>query len=35
MPTRMVFYTYRTDELSDVVEYCFIKNNWEKNLLSP
>ncbi|HAT9590985.1 TPA: pyridoxamine 5'-phosphate oxidase [Legionella pneumophila subsp. pneumophila] len=35
IPTRMVFYTYRTDELSDVVEYCFIKNNWEKNLLSP
>ncbi|HEM0317549.1 TPA: pyridoxamine 5'-phosphate oxidase family protein, partial [Legionella pneumophila] len=26
IPTRMVFYTYRTDELSDVVEYCFIKN---------
>lgn len=35
IPTRMVFYTYRTDELSDVIEYCFIKNNWEKSLLSP
>ncbi|HAU1153168.1 TPA: pyridoxal 5'-phosphate synthase [Legionella pneumophila] len=35
IPTRMVFYTYRTDELSDVIEYCFIKSNWEKNRLSP
>lgn len=35
IPQRMVFYTYRTDELSDVIEYCVIKNNWEKNLLSP
>ncbi|HAT8180490.1 TPA: pyridoxamine 5'-phosphate oxidase [Legionella pneumophila] len=35
IPTRMVFYTYRMDELSDVIEYSFIKNNWQKNLLSP
>ncbi|HAT9060344.1 TPA: pyridoxamine 5'-phosphate oxidase [Legionella pneumophila subsp. pneumophila] len=35
IPRRMVFYTYRTDELSDVLEYCFINNNWEKRLLSP
>ncbi|MCZ4721556.1 pyridoxamine 5'-phosphate oxidase family protein [Legionella pneumophila] len=35
IPERMVFYTYRTDELSDVLEFCFIKNNWERNLLSP
>ncbi|HAU2125184.1 TPA: pyridoxamine 5'-phosphate oxidase [Legionella pneumophila] len=35
IPACMVFYTYRTDELSDVIEYCFIKNSWEKRLLSP
>ncbi|HAT1867315.1 pyridoxine/pyridoxamine 5'-phosphate oxidase [Legionella pneumophila] len=35
IPARMVFYTYRTDELSDVVEYCFIKKNWDRRLLSP
>lgn len=35
VPARMVFYTYRTDELSDVLEYRFIKNSWVTNLLSP
>jgi pyridoxamine 5'-phosphate oxidase len=34
-PARMVFYTYRTDELSDVVEYCFLNNGWIETLLSP
>ena len=35
IPQRVLFYTYRTDELSDVLAYCFINNNWEKRLLSP
>lgn len=35
IPARMVFYIYRTDELSDVIEYYFIKNNWDRRLLSP
>ncbi|KTD53447.1 pyridoxamine 5'-phosphate oxidase [Legionella santicrucis] len=35
IPSRMVFYTYRTDELSDVIEYCSIENKWQEQLLSP
>lgn len=34
-PTRMVFYAYRTDELSDVIEYHCVDNRWIKTLLSP
>ena len=34
-PVRMVFYTYRTDELSDVLEYRYVDNSWIKTLLSP
>lgn len=34
-PARMVFYAYRTDELSDVVEYRWVDNGWIKRLLSP
>jgi pyridoxamine 5'-phosphate oxidase len=34
-PARMVFYTYRTDELSDVVEYHLVDNSWITRLLSP
>lgn len=34
-PSRMVFYAYRTDELSDVVEYVLKDNRWQKRLLSP
>ncbi|MDP3269633.1 pyridoxine/pyridoxamine 5'-phosphate oxidase [Legionella rowbothamii] len=34
-PIRMVFYAYRTDELSDVLEYRYVDNSWIKTLLSP
>ncbi|WP_133128833.1 pyridoxine/pyridoxamine 5'-phosphate oxidase [Legionella nagasakiensis] len=34
-PLRMVFYAYRTDELSDVVEYTYVSDGWHKRLLSP
>ena len=34
-PMRMVFYVYRTDELSDVVEYRCVDNRWINTLLSP
>ena len=34
-PTRLVFYAYRSDELSDVVEYTRSENNWIKQQLSP
>lgn len=34
-PERMIFYTYRTDELSDVVEYHLVDNSWITRLLSP
>ncbi|KTD37046.1 pyridoxine/pyridoxamine 5'-phosphate oxidase [Legionella oakridgensis] len=34
-PLRMVFYAYRTDELSDVVEYTYVSEGWHKRLLSP
>lgn len=35
LPERMIFYTYRRDELSDVFEYRHIKNKWLKQRLSP
>lgn len=35
IPQRMVFYAYRTDELSDVYEYLQVENNWTKTRLSP
>lgn len=35
IPQRMVFYAYRTDELSDVYEYLQAENNWNKTRLSP
>lgn len=34
-PERMIFYTYRTDELSDVMEYRYIENKWFEQILSP
>ena len=34
-PARIVFYAYRTDELSDVVEYQCVDNRWIETLLSP
>ncbi len=34
-PGRVVFYAYRTDELSDVMEYCCIDGRWEQQILSP
>lgn len=34
-PTRILFYTYRTDELSDVIEYSRNNINWDIQLLSP
>lgn len=34
-PSRVVFYSYRTDELSDVTEYSCIDNNWTTKFLSP
>lgn len=34
-PQRMVFYAYRTDELSDVLEYCKRNNDWILTVLSP
>jgi pyridoxamine 5'-phosphate oxidase len=34
-PTRVVFYSYRTDELSDVVEYRLKPDGWTTQLLSP
>jgi pyridoxamine 5'-phosphate oxidase len=35
IPNRLVFYTYRMDELSDVVEYMHQKNSWVRQVLSP
>ena len=35
IPTRLVFYTYRTDELSDVAEYIYRENSWVRQILSP
>jgi len=34
-PSRMIFYAYRTDELSDVFEYRYIDEQWKKQWLSP
>lgn len=34
-PARFVFYAYRTDELSDVIEYSFRDGQWVQQLLSP
>lgn len=34
-PVRVVFYTYRTDDLSDVIEYQYLNNQWYQRLLSP
>lgn len=34
-PNRFVFYSYRPDVLSDVVEYTAAKGEWESQLLSP
>jgi pyridoxamine 5'-phosphate oxidase len=34
-PTRMMFYAYRTDELSDVFEYRLGNGTWTKQWLSP
>ncbi len=34
-PNRLVFYAYRSDELSDVVEYTSTENDWVKQQLSP
>ncbi len=34
-PQRMVFYSYRTDELSDVVHYVYQGENWISQILSP
>ena len=35
IPKRLVFYSYRSDQLSDVIEYCLVDNNWSVSLLSP
>lgn len=34
-PQRVVFYSYRTDELSDVIEYQWRDENWQQQCLSP
>ncbi len=34
-PNRFIFYAYRSDELSDVVEYTRFENKWSKQILSP
>lgn len=34
-PNRFVFYSYRADVFSDVVEYVAAKNEWQSRLLSP
>lgn len=34
-PNRMIFYAYRTDELSDVFEYRYVDDIWTCQLLSP
>lgn len=35
-PNRFIFYTYRSDELSDVLEYTRLnQNEWSEKLLSP
>lgn len=34
-PTKVIFYTYRTDGLSDVIEYTLNNALWTKQFLSP
>lgn len=34
-PTKFVFYTFRSDELSDVIEYTLRNNQWHSQILSP
>lgn len=34
-PNRFVFYAYRTDELSDVLEYTRVDDEWTEKVLSP
>jgi pyridoxamine 5'-phosphate oxidase len=34
-PNRFVFYAYRSDELSDVLEYTRLDDEWTEQLLSP
>ena len=34
-PSRMIFYAYRTDELSDVTEYTQTEDGWVDRILSP
>ena len=34
-PRRILFYAYRTDELSDVIEYSWNDKGWVETLLSP
>ena len=34
-PNRFVFYAYRSDELSDVLEYACLDDEWVEQLLSP
>jgi len=34
-PSRIIFYAYRADELSDVFEYQYIDGQWKKQWLSP
>lgn len=35
IPNKLVFYAFRTDELSDVFEYRLLDGNWIKQWLSP
>ena len=34
-PNKILFYTYRIDELSDVYQFCYEKETWSMKLLSP
>jgi len=34
-PAKMLFYTYRTDELSDVIVHHYNNNEWSSQLMSP
>ncbi|HBI22007.1 MAG TPA: pyridoxamine 5'-phosphate oxidase [Legionella sp.] len=34
-PNRFIFYAYRSDELSDVLEYTHLNDEWTTQLLSP
>ncbi len=35
IPKRLAFYAYRLDELSDVMEYKLVEQNWHQQVLSP